>query len=262
MNNLKNNINNEIIHKVLSPMMRILDEKNITKGITVLEENKKLYICFDKDCLSNSNQLILEKISYVYSETLFYSDNKQSPNSDRLEYWRPDEYYDESTHITQKCRNKKMFVLELDINDKYTILGTSIMLANTLQEQDPIYLKINENLQILDQEIIERHEHYVSSGYPDLKWINLSIFLNQDNPLRKNSYAPDTCICEINSPISCENIISSVLVGNNEKKYITFCMEKDELEKAIKEYFKTQFKDWIEMSENSELTEYKRILSK
>lgn len=262
MNDLKDNINNEIIHQILSPMMQILNEKNITKGITVLEENKKLYICFDKDYLSNNNQLILEKISYVYSETIFYSNNKQSPNSDRLEYWCPDEYYDESTHITQRCRNKKMFVLELDINDYYTILGTSIMLANTLQEQDPIYLKINENLEILDQDIIERHEHYVSSGYPDLKWINLSIFLNQDNPLRKNSYAPNTCICEINNPISCENIISSVLVGYNEKKYITFCMEKDELEKSIKEYFKLQFKDWIEISENYELAKYKRILSK
>lgn len=260
MNDLK--INNEIIHQILSPMMQILDERNITKGITVLEENKKLYICFDKDCLSESNQLILEKISYVYSETLFYSDNKQSPNKDRLEYWCPDEYYDESTHITQRCRNKKMFVLELDINDYYTILGTSIMLANTLQEQDPIYLKINEKLIILDQDMIERHEHYVSSGYPDLKWINLSIFLNQDNPLRKNSYAPNTCICEINNPISCENIISSVLVEYNEKKYITFSMEKDELEKAIKEYFVSQFKNWKEISENYELTEYKRILSK
>ena len=59
MNDLKNNINNEIIHQILSPMLQILDEKNITKGITVLEENKKLYICFDKDCLSNNNQLIL-----------------------------------------------------------------------------------------------------------------------------------------------------------------------------------------------------------
>lgn len=132
MNNLNNNSNDEIIHQILSPMLQILDEKNITKGITVLEENKKLYICFDKDCLSNNNQLILEKISYVYSETIFYSDNKQSPNKDRLEYWCPDEYYDESTHITKKCRNKKMFVLELNTNDKYTILGTSIMLANTL----------------------------------------------------------------------------------------------------------------------------------
>ena len=46
------------------------------------------------------------------------------------------------------------------------------------------------------------------------------------------------------------------------KKYITFSMEKDELEKAIKEYFVSQFKNWKEISDNYELTEYKRILSK
>ena len=51
-------------------------------------------------------------------------------------------------------------------------------------------------------------------------------------------------------------------MGELWKKYITFCMEKDELEKSIKEYFKLQFKDWIEISENYELAKYKRILSK
>jgi len=262
MNDIKDNFNDGMIQEILFPMMQILDEKNIVKGITFLKENEKLYICFDKDCLSENNQLILEKISYIYSETLFYSNNKQSPNSDRLEYWCPDEYYDERTNITERCRNKKMFVLELCINDKYTILGTSIMLANVLHVQDPICLKVNENIKILDQDMIERHEHYVSSGYPDLKWINLSIFLNKDNPLRENSYAPDTCICEINSPVSCENIISSVLVGCMEKEYITFCMDKEYLGKAIQEYFQSQTKDWKELSENLELTEFKRILLK
>ena len=262
MNNLKNNINDEMIHEILFPMMQILDEKNITKGITVLEENQKLYICFDKDCLSDNNQLILEKISYVYSETIFYSDNEKSPNSDRLEYWCPDDEYDRRTNIIKRCKNKKTFVLELALNEEFTILGISIMLANALQEQDPIYLKINENSVVLEQDIIERHEHYIASGYPDLKWINLSIFLNQDSPLRKNSYAPDTCICEINSPVFCENIISSTLVGYNEKKYITFCMEKDELEKTIKEYFELKTKNGDEESESLKLMDIKRILLK
>ena len=119
--------------------------------------------------------MILEKISYVYSETLFYSDNLQTPNADRLEYWCPDEDYDKGTHITERCRNKKMFVLELDSNDEFTILGTSIMLANALEEQDPVHLKVNEDLVVFEADVIERQKHYISSGYPDLRWINLNI---------------------------------------------------------------------------------------
>lgn len=155
---------NDKIIKILSPMFQLLDEKNITRGVTIKTEKERLYICFDRNCLSESNQLILEKISYVYSETLFYSDNKQFPNSDRLEYWCPDEDYDKSTNITERCHNKKMIVLELDLNDQFT----------------------------------------------NLRWINLSIFLNKDNPLKENPYAPVMKVCEINSPVSCDNMILAI----------------------------------------------------
>lgn len=235
--------NDEMLKKILSPMFQLLDEKNIIKGITIKKENGKLYICLDKNCLSEGNQLILEKISYVYSETLFHSDNNQNPNNDRLEYWCPDEDYDKRTNITERCRNKKMFVLELDYSDEFTILGTSIMLANALEEQDPLHLKVNEDLTVFEADIIERQKHYISSGYPDLRWINLNISLNKDNPLRENPYAPFISVCEINSPVSCDNMILATLVGYKEKIFKTFCMDKEELEKVIREYFERQNKN-------------------
>lgn len=139
--------NDETIQKLLLPMIHILNEKNITKGISIVKENGNLYICFNKEYLSETNQLILEKISFVYSETIFYSDNLQSPNRDRLEYWCPDEHYDERTHITERCRKKKLTVLELPLNDHHTIVGTTIMLANALQEQDPLTLEVNKEKQ-------------------------------------------------------------------------------------------------------------------
>lgn len=129
-----------------------------------------------------------------------------------------------------------MFVLELDSNDQFTIIGTSIMLATALQEQDPMHLEVNEELVVLEADIIERQKHYISSGCPDLRWITL----NKENPLRENPWAPFMSICGINSPVSCDNIVSATLVGYNEKTYITFCMDKEELEKAIKEYFERQ----------------------
>lgn len=256
MNDLAISQNYEMI---LSPMFQILNERNITKGITIKKENEKLYICFDRNCLSDSNQLILEKISCVYSETLFYSDDKQFPNKDRLEYWCPDEEYEKRTHITEKCRNKKMFVLELDAEDPFTILGTSIMLSNALQEQDPMHLKVNEELDVFEKDVIERHEHYISSGSPDLKWINLDISLNKDNPLRENFYAPFMSICEINNLVSYDNVVLTKLVGYNEKTYISFCMDKEELERVIKEYFERQDNESKE-NENLILNRVKALL--
>lgn len=51
-------------------------------------------------------------------------------------------------------------------------------------------------------------------------------------------YAPSISICEINSHVSCDNIVSSALIGYNKKTYITFNMEKEQLEKSIQEYFR------------------------
>ena len=57
--------NDNMLKQILSPMMQLLDEKNIIKGINIIKETGKLYICLDRNCLSDSNQLILEKISYI-----------------------------------------------------------------------------------------------------------------------------------------------------------------------------------------------------
>lgn len=128
-----------------------------------------------------------------------------------------------------------MIVLELNINDQFTILGTSIMLANVLQEQDP--MNFIEDSTITDQDIIERHNHYISQGYPDQRWIYINVSLNKDTPLMENPCAPLVMISEINSPVTCNNIILATLVGYNEKVYLSFNMDKETLETAIKEYF-------------------------
>lgn len=82
---------NPILKEYLIPMYNILDYKNIKSGVkTKLLDNKK-YIYYDKNSLSDLNKAILRSISHVYFETLFYSDDIQNPNNDRLEYWCPDE---------------------------------------------------------------------------------------------------------------------------------------------------------------------------
>lgn len=240
MNDLATEPKNEMLEKILFPMFQLLDEKNIIEGITVSQEKKKLYICFDRDCLSDTNQLILERISYIYIETIFYSNDKYFPNDDRLEYWCPDTDYDKITHITERCHNKKFIVLELDLTDLFTSLGTTIMLANSLQEQDPMHLAFNEESLVLDSNIIERQKHYISAGYPDLRWINLCVSLNKENLLRDNPYSHSLCVSEINALVSCDDIFLTELVGYDKKTYINFCLDKEELASVINNYFEKQ----------------------
>ena len=234
-----NNKDIKELEQFFSPMMEILNSKNIIDGINIIEENDKVYCCFEKDYLSSINRLLLMKISYIYSETIFYSDNVESPNSDRLEYWCPDDLYDEKYHVTERCKNKKLVVLQLNRNDKFTILGTTIMLANILQEQDPLQLKINQEKEVFTSDEAKRHQHYISMDCPDRQWLCLNVFLNKDNPLNENFYAPLVSCCEINSPVECDNIILSTFVGCNEKKMLCFNMDKEQLQVVIQEYLKS-----------------------
>lgn len=230
-------ITNQRLTESIKPMLDILDKKNVTSGINIIEENNKVYITFDKSYLSETNQVILETISSIYSETLFYSDNQEHPIQDKLELWCPDEEFAETTHIRERCKAKRLFVQVLDISDPLEFVGTTIMLANAIQEQDPLDLDINENLSVIDADINTRHEHYMSAEVKDVNWFNLTVSLNRNNPLCENPYAPFMTMRELNSPVSCDNIISTVLVGFREKKYITFCADEENLKSAIENYF-------------------------
>lgn len=185
------------------------------------------------------NRFILYKISSVYVETLFYSDNLENPNLDRLENWVPDEWYDKEYHITERCLGKKYIVLELNDRDNLKIVGTSIMLANCLQEQDPIELKANDSEILLDKDDLFRHDNYVKDGCSDKEWIHLTIALDKDNPLRENPYANFILVTAINSPVQDANVIVQTLVGCNNKKYITFCMDDENLLEEIKKYIES-----------------------
>lgn len=67
-------------------------------------------------------------------------------------------------------------------------------------------------------------------------------------------------ICEINNPVSCDNIILATIVGYKEKIYKTFCMEKDDLAKAIIVYYESKNNN---SEENVEINGvYRKLLKK
>lgn len=230
-------ITNPRLMESIKPMLDILDKKNVTSGINIIEENNKVYITFDKSYLSETNQVILETISSIYSETLFYSDNEDHPIEDKLELWCPDEEFAERTHIRERCKSKKLFVQVLDLANSLEFVGTTIMLANVLQEQDPLEIDANKDLSVIDADINARHEHYISAEVNDSSWFNLTVALNRNNPLYENPYAPYMTMRDLNAPVSSDSLIGTALVGMKNKTYISFCTNEDELEKAIKESF-------------------------
>lgn len=254
-------ISNPKLKESIAPMLDILDKKNISNGINIIEEDNKVYITFDKSYISETNQEILEVISSIYSETLFYSDNSIHPIQDKLELWCPDEEFERNTHIRERCKGKRLFVLVLDKDNSLELVGTTIMLANALQLQDPFSLKANEDISVIDTDMNERHEHYENSSINDSSWFNSSVSLNKGNPLCENFYAPFMTMCEINSPVSCDNIISTTLVGYKNKTYITFCMEEEYLKEAIEGYLNPKpEEDDIQENKSNNIDESKQRL--
>lgn len=252
-------VKNIIVDNLLRLMYRILDEKNIIKGVSPVIEDDNLYIIFEKKYLSDTNNKILESIANIYCDDMFFSNDMVSFLSDKLEYWTPDSDFDEKYKVTQRVKDKKLFVLKLSLENKFRILGTTTILANTLRQQDPLSLDAYNNDDVIDSDLFKRQEKYYKNGCPDLKWIALSIFLDENNSLRDNPWANFVKHCEINSPIECDNLIDSVFIGYENKEYIEFCLDDKNLIKSIID--SKEEKDDIDIS-SLQLSEYQMKLLK
>ena len=228
------------LKEYLNPMYTILNDKNIKYGLNIRIVDNKIYICFAKDYLSDLNKAILSSISYVYCETFFYSDDFQNPYRDKLEYWCPDEDFEKSTHIIERCQNKKVFVLELDLSDLEILLGTTIMLANTLQLQDPLELKIYENVDIIESDIMKMHQNFINILQNQPRYINLTVTLDDNNSLRENPYA---LLAFVNNITEFGLEFDSTKVDPSiEIQFKTFCLNRVNLANAIREYFDSPLK--------------------
>lgn len=148
-----------------------------------------------------------------------------------------------------------MFVLELDPSKQFEVVGITIMLANSLQEQDPTVLSIYENVDVLSSDLLRRHQHYLDNDSPDLDWLQLTVSLNKDNPLTENWFAPFIGVCEINTAVLCDNMLLAVMVGTKEKTCINFNIERENLEKVMKDFFDLE----VDINEQEKMLSLKEI---
>ncbi len=115
-------------------------------------------------------------------------------------------------------------------------MGATIILANIFQMQDPLELIKNKDNCVYSADDMERYQKYIDSGSPDKNWFQLTVIINKNNPLNYNPYAFSFKIANINTPIHCDNIIGSTLMGAGHKSFLTFKLDEEDLVEAIKTY--------------------------
>lgn len=183
----------EVTSKHLRLLIEELTDKNIT-GIRFVKQGNKVMLLFDKTLLSKANQQIINALNVTYpniivsindSENPFDYEGLYEPNSEKInkKVCPYDSYYysiQEKNLVTEYFDRFRFTGIELDtdeISAKNIQFGYFLEFINAFQEQD---VRQYENMEVLDENIIQRHEHYLRNGSPDKRHIALSVYYNEE----------------------------------------------------------------------------------
>ena len=189
---MQNNLE-EVTAKHLRLLIEELADKNII-GIRFVKQGNKVMLLFDKTLLSKANQQILNALNVTYpniivsindSENPFDYEGLYDPNSEKIhKKVRPYDSYcysvQEQTSVTEYFDRFKFTGIELDtdeISAKNIQFGYFLEFINAFQEQDVMQY---QNIEVLDENIIQRHEHYLRNGSPDKRHIALWVHYNEE----------------------------------------------------------------------------------
>ena len=151
-------------------------------------------LLFDKTLLSKANQQILNALNVTYpniivsindSENPFDYEGLYDPDSEKInKKVRPYASYcyslQEQTSVAEYFDRFRFTGIELDtdeISAKNLQFGYFLEFINAFQEQDVLQY---ENIKALDENIIQRHEHYLRNGSPDKRHIALWVHYNEE----------------------------------------------------------------------------------
>lgn len=183
----------ETTAKHLRLLIKELADKNIT-GIRFVKQGNKVMLLFDKTLLSKANQQILNALNVTYpnvivsindSENPFDYEGLYEPDSEKInKKVRPYNSYcysvQEQANVTEYFDRFRFTGIELDTNEisaKNIQFGYFLEFINAFQEQDVMQY---ENMKVLNEDIIKRHEHYLKNGSPDKRHIALWVHYNEE----------------------------------------------------------------------------------
>lgn len=267
----------EATAKHLRLLIEELADKNIT-GIRFVKQGNKVMLLFDKTLLSKANQEILNALNVTYPniivsindlENPFDYEGLYEPDSEKInKKVRPYDSYcysvQKQTTVTEYFDRFRFTGIELDtdeISAKNIQFGYFLEFINAFQEQDVLQY---ENMKVLDENIIQRHEHYLRNGSPDKRHIALWVHYNEElieysNGLKVSNdpYLSKLYIAVLNKGASSVNEqhvkLSLEKINQNVQDYLKRRLQDDEenprkkcIEKSSRNS-QSQIEDYIEI---------------
>lgn len=183
----------EVTSKHLRLLIEELTDKNIT-GIKFVKQGNKIMLLFDKRLLSKTNQQILNALNVTYPNIIISINDPENP-FDYEELYEPDSEkankkvrpfdsycysMQEKTNVIEYFDRFRYTGIELntdEISSKNIQFGYFLEFINSFQEQDVMQY---ENIEVLDENVIQRHEHYLRNGSPDKRHIALWVHYNEE----------------------------------------------------------------------------------
>lgn len=190
---------NEIEEKLPEYLRLIIEElslKNIT-GVRFVKQGSKIILLFDKRELSETNKIIIDTITMVYPNIIIAINDETTPFDYEELYVidtektnrkiRPFDVYEWANLHENFGKFPSYYVskyrftgIELDtekISNKSIQFGFLLEFINALREQDVIGY---EDMQVCDEDTINRHEHYIKNKCPDKRYIHLEVYYNEE----------------------------------------------------------------------------------
>ncbi len=245
----------KVTEKHLNILIEELSDKNIT-GIRLIKQDDKIMLLLDKSLLSKTNEEILNALNATYPNIIVDINDISNPfDYEELYETDPDPKkvnmkvrpfllylysVQQEISMTEYFNRFKYAGIEINIKQipvKWMQLGYFLEFINAFQEQDVNY----EQEEVLDEETIKRHEHYLRNGSPDKRHISLLVSYNEElleysNGLKVSDdpYLSKLFITVLNSGASSVNSYT-----------INLCLEN--INKNVQDYLNRKFQDNNEM---------------
>lgn len=254
----------EVTAKHLKLLLCELSDKNIT-GARFVKQNSKVMLLFDKTLLSRTNQQILNAINSIYPNTIVSINDAENPfdyeglfdleSEKQNKKVRPYTSYiysiQSGANIIDYFDRFRFVGIELDteaIPEKNTQFGFILEFINALQEQDIMQYEISD---VLNENEIKRHKHYMKNGCPDKNHINLFIYYNENLVEYSNGLRIS------NDPYLSKKFI---LILNKESPNITnesINLTLERINQNVQDYLKRNFQDNGENQRKKQLESHK-----
>lgn len=239
----------EIKERYLEALIKELDDKNI-RGVRFVKRDNKLMLLIEKKFLSRVNQHIINAINISYPSIIVSINDSENPFDYEELYGvapekknkkvRPNSVFIDSARYNNRTEYFDQFLftgIELDINEIPDIeyqFGYFLEFINAIQGQDVIGY---EDMEIVNEDSIRRHESYINNGEPDKRKIVLTVVYNEE----LNEYSNGLKVSEDPYLAKTYCIVLNKEATNRKEIYVKLSLER--IKENVKNYIERRKKE-------------------